>query len=201
MQNPLFRNRRCCSAGDFNYNLLSENSNTTFVDTFQSHHFFPLITKPTRFPENDNHSPSLIDHIWFNSLNIVNSGVVSYDLTDHAPTFLQIPMPFSKKSPGDDYIKLTFRLNNQQNRERFRGMIRDFDWTTISSENINEYTENFSRKLDSFYCSAFPLKTKCIPKKKALNPWFTPDLAKLIQEKSTYFHLFRIFAITMLCSI
>ena len=71
LQNPLFRNRRCCSAGDFNHNLLNESMNTQFVNTLQSHHFFPVITKPTRFPANDNHSPSLIDHIWFNSLNIV----------------------------------------------------------------------------------------------------------------------------------
>ena len=108
LQNSLLRNRRCCITGDLNINLLQENiHNTQFVDTMQSHHYFPVITRPTRFPSNDDHLPSLLDHIWCNSLNIFNSGILSFDITDHCPIYLQIPLPCSEKE-NDEYVKITF---------------------------------------------------------------------------------------------
>ena len=196
-QNPLFRATRCCVAGDFNICLLQNNfNNSQFVNTFQSHHYFPVITKPTRFSPNDNHLPSLLDHIWYNSLNIFESGIVSFDLTDHCPTFLQIPLPNLDSVDNNDNVKITFRLNNETNRDCFRQKVRDFDWASLSSNNIDVYVEKFSKKLDDLYCSSFPLKTKYIPKRKAMNPWFTPDLSELTRQKSTYFDLYRLGAIT-----
>ena len=136
-----------------------------FVDTLQSHHFFPVITLPTRYSSNDNTQPSLLDQIWCNSLNLYNAGVVRFDFTDHLPTFLQFPF-FIPKSKIDETIKISFRINNQENREKFRQVVTDFDWSVLDSDDINVRTENFTRKLDSIYCSIFPLKTKIIPKKK-----------------------------------
>ena len=92
MQDPILRNRRLFLTGDLNINLIHENSyNSHFVDTLQSHHFFPVITLPTRYSPNDNIQPSLLDQIWCNSLNLYNAGVVRLDFTDHLPTFLQFP--------------------------------------------------------------------------------------------------------------
>ena len=197
LQNPLLRARRCCVTGDLNICLLQDNhSNTQFVNTFQSHHYFPVITKPTRFSATDNHLPSLLDHIWYNSLNIFESGIVSLDLTDHCPTFLQIPLLNLDSVDNNDNVKITFRLNNQRNRERFRQKVSDFDWASLSSNSIDLYVDNFSKKIDDLYCSSFPLKTKYIPKRKAMNPWFTHDLSELIKKKSTYFELYRLGAIT-----
>ena len=135
LQNPLFRNRRCAIAGDFNINLMQENSeNSRFVGTLQSHHFFPVISKPTRFSPNDNCQPSLLDQIWFNSLNIFNSGIISYDITDHCPTFLQFSLPVSQISNDNEFIKITFRISNLENRERYRQVIMNYDWTNIDSD-------------------------------------------------------------------
>ena len=75
-------------------------------------------------------------------------------------------------------------------------MINEFNWSTLASNNINAYTENFCKKLDDLYCSAFPLKTKYITKRKAMNPWCTPELANLIKQKSVYFDMYRLGAIT-----
>ena len=51
-------------AGDFNINGLSEDlDNLAFTDLMRSHHFFPVITKPTRIPTIDSQSPTLLDQI------------------------------------------------------------------------------------------------------------------------------------------
>ena len=196
LQNPLLRNRRCAIGGDFNIDMIQENStNRQYFDTFQSHHYFPVISEFTRFSPCDNTQPSLLDQIWFNSLNLFNSGVISFDTTDHCPTFLQFPVSLSQTSENE-FLKITFRLNNQVNRDTFRQRLIDFDWNSLDSDDVCTRTLNFTRKLDSIYCSTFPLKCKMIPKKKALNPWFTPNLSKLAKLKSVYFDLLRIGAVS-----
>ena len=190
IQDPMFNNKRCCIAGDLNINLLSEaNEVKRFIEFLQSYHYFPVITKPTRYPPDDNHSPTLIDHIWLNSLNIINSGVVHLDLLDHIPTYVQLPLPISSKN--DEYVSISFRINSEENRQIFRNTISEFDWTTCISNDVNEYLHNFTDKLDSLYCSIFPLKSKMISKRKALNPWFSSELNDLINQKSVYFELYR----------
>ena len=92
----------------------------------------------------------------------------------------------SNSNNNNDEVKITFRLNNERNRVKFRQSIRDFDWNSLTSSNINDYVGNFSRKLNDLYCSAFPLKSKHIPMRKALNSWFTPELAELVKQKSTF---------------
>lgn len=74
LQNPILRNKRCFLTGDFNINMLHDCPlNSHFVDTLQSHHFFPVISLPTRFSPIENVQPSLIDHIWCNTLNIYSA--------------------------------------------------------------------------------------------------------------------------------
>ena len=199
LQNSMLRNKRCIFTGDMNINLLQQNAITSnFVETLQSHHFFPTISIPTRYPPNVNSNiqPSLLDQIWVNSLNIYNSNVISYDITDHCPITLQLPIPTSNIPDKNELVKITFRVNNEVNRERFRQLIMDFDWNGMNPQDINSRTENFTRKLDSLYCSSFPLQTKFIPKRKAMNPWFTPELSELVRRKNLYFDLCRIGAVS-----
>ena len=188
LTNPILQGKKCCIIGDMNINLLIDTSiNSSFVETLHSLHFYNLISEPTRFSEIENHSPSLIDHIWLNTLDVVNYGLVSYDALDHIPTFLQFPFITSTNSitDNDENIKITFRLNNDHNRESFRQKLVEFDWGSLSTSNIHDYFSNFSKELDKIYCSSFPLKTKSIPKRKANNKWYTPYLNALVEQKST----------------
>ena len=196
LQDDVFGNRRCIAAGDFNINLALETSSVVNFSSFlQSYHFQPIITKPTRFPPNDSCSPSLLDHIWYNSLDVINTGIISYDLTDHCPTFMQIPFNVVN-NPNNEGIKISFRLNNSNNRELFSQRLWQFDWNSLVAEDLNLYVSNFISSLNNIYQQNFPMKTKIISKKKAKNPWFSSDLEKLVQQKSTYFELFRVGAIT-----
>ena len=50
--------------------------------------FQPMVTKPTRITD---HSATLIDHIFFNSLEYYTvSGNIIYDISDHLPNFVLI---------------------------------------------------------------------------------------------------------------
>ena len=196
LQNDLLRNKRCIVAGDFNICLMQNNSNTSrLVETMQSLHYYPLITKPTRYSEIVGQLPTLLDHIWYNNLDVCSSGVVSYTGTDHRPTFLLIPL-FSHDYNKHELTKITFRVNNSLNRENFKNEVDNFDWNLLSSTDINLYVTNFMCKIYELYCSNFPIKTKYISKRKAMNPWCTPDLINLIDQKSTYFELYRLGMIT-----
>ena len=193
LQNSLLRNKRCIVTGDFNICLMKNNSNSNRLnDLMRSIHYFQTITQPTRYPPQENQSPSLIDHMWYNALSIHNTGIISHSFSDHLPTFLQILLPDSDNSSQKEYIKITFRLNNEINRDKFSHLIEDFDWASVASDDVNGYVENFVKKLDQIYCSAFPIKTKSIPKHKAMNPWFSPYLKELVKHKSIYFNMFRL---------
>ena len=77
--------------GDFNLDLLkfeSHQDTDNFLNSLNLFCFQPFILKPTRITD---HSSTLIDNIFFNSLDHTTlSGNIVYDLTDHLPNFLII---------------------------------------------------------------------------------------------------------------
>ena len=76
--------------GDFNVNTLSSGIvSTRFVDLMRSFSMMPLVSVPTRITDN---VQSLIDNIWTNDLASINSGVLIFDVTDHFPIFLSLPL-------------------------------------------------------------------------------------------------------------
>ena len=77
--------------GDFDINLLNYESHTQteqFINSMSSYFFCPQILQPSRITD---HSATLIDNIFFNSLNYNTiSGNILSDLSDHLPNFLCI---------------------------------------------------------------------------------------------------------------
>ena len=72
----------------FNFNLVS-NSVNNFTSCLNSMYLLPLITRPTRFPlENDGTNPSIFDHIWINSMVPYAQIFLCMDATDHSPVFM-----------------------------------------------------------------------------------------------------------------
>ena len=194
---PALRNKRCFLAGDFNIRLNNESSeNQQFIEAMRSYHFYPVITKPTRFPSDDRSQPSLLDLIFTNTLTIYNSGIIKYDITDHCPTFIHVPIENYSGSSGVEKVEISFRLNNISCKENFSRSLGEFDWSLIQSDDLDQYALNLTSSLDDLYCKSFPLKTKRISKQKCLNPWFSPEIRNLVNMKSTYFNLLRINAIT-----
>ena len=75
-------------------------SNMCHVTTMQSNNYFPQISRPTRFPDNNSAaSPSLLDHIWTNFNESASSGILHFPLSDHLPILINISVlsqPYNK---------------------------------------------------------------------------------------------------------
>ena len=90
LENQSLNNKVCIIVGDLNINIINEDPQTNnFIYNMHSNHFLPIITKPTRFPNSISSQPSLIDHIWLNTLNYkFYSGIIMNDLTNHCPIYI-----------------------------------------------------------------------------------------------------------------
>ena len=183
----------CIILGDLNIDLLSQCSDSeNFSNFLYSYHFISIINKPTRFPHGNSISnPSLIDHIWSNSMLQFHGGIVLNDATDHCPTFmfvkLNIPIEISQTK-----IKISFRPDNTENKNKFKVNVENFDWSSISDENVDVYVNNFVNTVNNLYCASFPLKIKYVTEKQFIKPWVTPQIKELIRVKSEYFRLFKL---------
>ena len=131
--------------------------------------------------------------MWTNTLSIHSCGIITYHDSDHLPTFIHVPVNINKNSSNkDEFIKISFRLNNCENRQLFTEKLSNHDWSSIESDDIDHYFENFTSTINNMYCSTFPLKTKCISLKKATNPWYLAELHDLVKNNSTYFDMYRL---------
>ena len=133
----------CLISGDFNINLLNYDKHPLtqdFINTLSSFFLEPHILRPTRITS---HSSTLIDNIFFNSIEYQTvSGNLSHDLTDHFPNFLIIEsFAFSmheEKSYKRDY--------SNYNEGAFLNEFRSTDWSNLL-RGLSDTTEMF----DKFY--------------------------------------------------
>ena len=171
----------CFLAGDLNINLLNESQEIIdFFSFMYSSHFVPIVTKPTRFPSNnDQHTPSLIDHIWINRIDIpYECFIILSDFTDHCPLFLQIEIPKSQMK-YDEKVLVKFRDINDLNMSNFERVLSSFNWVSIVNDDMNVYVGNFLSTLNELFRSTFPLKTKYISKKSFQKPWVNSNIKKI----------------------
>ena len=118
LDSPEVQNKKVLITGDINVDLLKEcSSSEELINFFQSYHFLPKISQPTRFPAQNNINPSLLDHLWTNSLLDHPCGVFSYDILDHCPTFFVIFCNSPKAK--DEPVKLTFRPYSDEDLSKF----------------------------------------------------------------------------------
>ena len=172
-------------SGDFNFDLFAMETSPTvqlFFHTLLSHGFFPTISRTTRAAHP---SYTLLDNIFCNDLSeVVHSGVIMNDLSDHFPIFSSLVFNVSSlcgthkriKQQMFNYTKIDeFNmflsenlecLNNEQNPNIMANKI-----IQVYNEGISKfsYTKNLSRRND--------------PRK----PWITPAITLSITQKSILF--------------
>ena len=117
------------------------------------------------------------------------------DFTDHCPVLLQLN--FSKPSKNDK-IKITFRPHSTANKDLFEDKLRNFNWDSLRSEDIDIYLDLFLKTLNRIYCESFPLKVKFVSSNQFSKPWITPQIKNLISCKSKYFQLLKLKIVTPL---
>jgi len=139
--------------GDFNVDLINPNNNElSFIDLMHGHSFVPVITLPTREPMNG--SPSLIDHIWCNSLVAVEAGIFEGNISDHYVNFVFYPI-----SAGGESHKIRFRDHSRDSITKFRVLLSEF---VSNFHRTYEHLE-FAAKFTVFYFKLHELYNKCCP--------------------------------------
>ena len=184
LNSETLRSKKTILMGDFNVNLLSENTDVlNFITSLQSTSFIPTIDKPTHFSSHENVAPSLLDHIWTNYICTFSSGIIYAGISDHCPIFSKIP--FSVKKSEKIFIK--FRSISDFSLNVMKSSLQELNWDLVLTGNLNQKTENFIKKLDQIFVSSCPLKTKHISVKRLNSPWLTQGILKSIKIKSQMF--------------
>ena len=82
--------------------------------------------------------------------------------------------------------------------EKLTNDLLNTDWNRLnftdnnSPADIHISCQQFISYLDSTYCKNFPLKIKYLSQKRLINRWVTPELKKLMAEKSIVFKNFKL---------
>ena len=147
----------------------------------QSLNYFPLISRPTRFPElNQRGKPSLLDNIYTNCLPNVISGILKFKISDHLPIFILA----SNFNNDQAKIKIKFRDYSIHNKNMFRSELAKLTWTDeFTDPDVNINTNKFLGIVKSLYSKCFPLMTKMITQKSLKCPWITKGIIKSSKKK------------------
>lgn len=177
----------CILMGDFNIDLLKYDSHTDtedFINTLGSFSFQPHILKPTRIT---NHSATLIDNIYFNSLeHQAVSGSILSDISDHLPIFLIInrlkvtmnKLPIYKR----DYSKF--------DKEALISDLDAINWHEVLSSNndiidVNTLFQSFYSKVNNCINRHAPIRKLSRKETKHMcKPWITPGIKTSIKIKN-----------------
>ena len=192
------KNNEVILTGDLNINLIDyENSNRNvknFIYHMISLNYLPLITRPTRFPDgNQNGKPSLLDHIWYNRIYNVETGIILCSATDHLPSFVILK---DVNLSRNNVVNVSFRDHSEVNLNKFQLQCRDFNWV-FPTNSVNDNTKYFIERLRSIYFNCCPLKTKNVSLKRLSKPWISSALFASIKMKSTYFKMLKLNRISL----
>ena len=119
-------NKTCYVVGDFNIDLLKEEVYRPIRDYLNllfSHSFLPKIVKPTRITPN---TATLIDNIFTNNHDDVNSFITITDISDHFPTVLSTKLNFRKNKNvnSEPIYKRSFSDGNINNLKQKLSLVK-----------------------------------------------------------------------------
>ena len=180
----------CVILGDFIFDLLKfENHYPTndFKNIISSFCFQAHILQPTRITD---HSKTLIDKIFFNSLeHFTISGNIIYDISDHLPNFLI----FDKFSSLHNNVNLYKRDYSNFNSQDMISEFQSINWETINSseQDSSSIFSSFYNVISTIIDKHIPVKQLSKRERKFLSkPWITSALRKSIYVKNNLYKKF-----------
>ena len=191
LRNPLFSNKDSFIMGDFNIDLLKhDNTHTSqeFLETFLSASFLPLISKPTRA---SNHSATLIDNIFCNTLPLPDSFIVLSDMTDHFPIMTRHTL---KHQINNGYPRPSRRRATHENIASLGASLDNVDWSCVyDSSDVNVSFDNFLDILTRHLDNHIPKQQdkRANYKKSPRLPWVTKSLLRSINRKNNLYYKFK----------
>ena len=179
----------CYIMGDFNINLFnyeSHSDTTDFLNLMFSHCFFPAISKPTRVTE---YSSTLIDNIFSNSPQHLNSsinGILCTDISDHFPVFSIINNNVDSADQSFPCRSITFK-----GKQKFRKLVSEIDWNLVVNESdASRAFQKMHSMIQTAYHKAFPIR-KGTSKTRGHKPWLTDALKTSINTKNKLYIKYR----------
>ena len=184
LQKISFENKQCVLMGDFNVDLLKSNTNTEsneFYNNLTAHFFTPYVLQPTRL-----HSKSLIDNIFFNSLEYQSlSGNLLIEISDHLIQFLILEGFVKEKSIAETNLyKRDFSYFNER---EFEDDVYKFNWDRIcnlKSKDPNLSCSNFFNNITYLLDEFAPYRK--VSKKEyqlMLKPWISNEILQKCKKR------------------
>ena len=169
--------------GDFNYNMLNDNSKRKISSMCQQFSLQQCINQPTHFTEN---SCSLIDLILTSNVDsVISCGVadlfLSQDVRYHCPIFgiLNFSKPKSKSFTRHIW---SYDLGDY---DLLREKASLTDWNSLKHEKIDTYANNITNHI-------LDISKQCIPNKKVRVrssdlPWITCSIKNIYGSENACF--------------
>ena len=199
------KNKTSVLCGDTNIDLIKHDQSPAavkLIETIMSNGYLPIISRPTRITD---HSATLIDHIYTNSLDcLVSTGVIPLDISDHMAIYVKLNTKFSylqnveQTDPTEEQENHSeYRKFNDDNLKKFEELISIEPWDELIDESREQHldTEQFYKKfLDRYqeiYDEVFPTKVSNQEKRKNQRknskPWILPWLEDACARKNRLF--------------
>ena len=169
---------------------MSDPPTSNFLTTLQSVNFYPLVSKPTRFPdENQACLPSLLDHVFTHFIETMTPGIFHFRISDHMPISLHLATPHTQNKVH----RVNTRIFNDERKTRFTEALTELNWNEILiSDDVNENFNIFEEKCNIIYNEIFPITVKVISDKRLKTPWISQAVLNSIKKKNTLFKYFKI---------
>ncbi len=174
--------------GDYNINLLDVKLNiniSTYLDIWITNGYLPMITLPTRITKT---SKTLIDNIFIKTSenNILSKGIITVDISDHYPTYLNIKTNINKTNKRKYFYgrKITNRSNNNfisdLNKETWQQIL------TIQNDDTEIKANTFMKIYTALMNKNLPLQRIRHNKyKHKIQPWMNDEILKDIKTRDS----------------
>ena len=166
---------------DFDINLLDHNLSPpveNFINRMISNFFLTIINRPTRVTP---HSCTLVDNIFYNKVDVVeSSGVTTTNISDHYPVFAREIFP----TLSEDSISINYRVFSNENLSNIKNSLQDINWNPLLiNDDADEAYDLFQSILLSVFNKHFAIHTKSISSYGKSKPFITPGILAAVRRK------------------
>ena len=186
------KNKHVIICGDTNIDLIQHENDLNaqnLSDLTLSHGYTEVISRPTRITD---HSATLLDHIYTNSLSLTTStGILINDLSDHLGTYINLNMNSTRVTQNfklkSNHTAMPHRKFTTENIDHFKRLIggemwHEVDIETDAQDKFNKFEEIYTKH----YNTAFPeviSTNKRKNQRKNPKPWILPWLEDACDRK------------------
>lgn len=172
--------------GDLNIDLIKHSTDSAcrdLIDLAAAKGFAQVVSRPTRITD---HSATLIDHVYTNSLDATMScNIITFDISDHLAVHTKAKLANNTVLTKIHQNKMsTYELRefNSANDDVFWNLLANETWQEVREEQGAQgmYTKFNEILVDNHYNSAYPFKSKRVRtrknERKNPKPWILPWL-------------------------